>query len=448
MKKSFFFLNFVILFFVFGCVLSINQVLAWTEPTSVPPQNNVPAPLNVSVDPQSKAGSLSLLSGANPTAEYGLSVATGTKASISSTNLAKSTTVKVNSIDTMNAANYYGVFVNSSKASAAGMYSYVDGVNSYAGKFSNMSNNGTGLYSYANGSGIGLYAYSNLGTGAIVHGNVMGLQVESVSNNASVVATNSAFETKINFPSSVIEQTSTLFKNYGVLSKAVFPGPSVYKVAVSGQYNDANYGELGQQGIGVYGKGDNYAGRFEGNVLITGGNLVTSGKLGALKGLEVRDGGEAYAGLFRGAVAITGKLTLQGGCTGCAADIAESLAREEIVSAGDIVATTTDLKLFRATKKDATLVGVVSTNPFLTLNEKNNGAPLALSGIVPTKVTAENGAIKAGDFITASSNPGFGMKAVAPGTVIGKALENFSGKQGKINILVSISYFPGLNCQK
>ena len=53
--------------------------------------------------------------------------------------------------------------------------------------------------------------------------------------------------------------------------------------------------------------------------------------------------------------------------------------------------------------------------------------PLAVVGIVPCKVSAENGAIQAGDLLVTSSTPGHAMKGTDHskmlGAVVGKALE-------------------------
>ena len=51
--------------------------------------------------------------------------------------------------------------------------------------------------------------------------------------------------------------------------------------------------------------------------------------------------------------------------------------------------------------------------------------PVALLGIVPTKVSADNGSIQRGDQLVASATPGHAMRVDTPppGTVLGKALE-------------------------
>ena len=88
------------------------------------------------------------------------------------------------------------------------------------------------------------------------------------------------------------------------------------------------------------------------------------------------------------------------------------------------------------------VAGVVSTEPGLLLNKNQKGYKLALVGKVPTKVCNEGGAIKRGDLLVSASVAGYAKKAGAnpkPGTIIGKALENFSSnKKGTILVLVNL----------
>ena len=69
--------------------------------------------------------------------------------------------------------------------------------------------------------------------------------------------------------------------------------------------------------------------------------------------------------------------------------------------------------------------------------------PMAVVGIVPCKVSLENGPIFPGDLLVTSSTRGHAMRDVSPpvGTVVGKALEAFDGKggaRGTIKILVTL----------
>lgn len=77
-------------------------------------------------------------------------------------------------------------------------------------------------------------------------------------------------------------------------------------------------------------------------------------------------------------------------------------------------------------------------NPLIDI--KNNALPVAILGIVKTKVSCENGEIKPGDLLTTSSTPGHAMKAadLKIGTIVGKALEPLKEGKGKILVLVCL----------
>jgi hypothetical protein len=66
--------------------------------------------------------------------------------------------------------------------------------------------------------------------------------------------------------------------------------------------------------------------------------------------------------------------------------------------------------------------------------------PLAVVGIVPCKVTAENGPIKPGDLLVTSSLPGHAMRDANPeiGTVVGKALGTLTTGTGVMDVLVTL----------
>jgi hypothetical protein len=67
---------------------------------------------------------------------------------------------------------------------------------------------------------------------------------------------------------------------------------------------------------------------------------------------------------------------------------------------------------------------------------------MAMVGIVPIKVTAENGAIKTGDLLVASSTLGRAMKGTDRskmlGAVIGKALGSLDSGTGVIEMVVTL----------
>ena len=101
---------------------------------------------------------------------------------------------------------------------------------------------------------------------------------------------------------------------------------------------------------------------------------------------------------------------------------------------------------------DTRAIGVYSTRPGFLGADKNgetrvdpDDIPVAITGIVPTKVTSENGPIEPGDLLTTSSTAGYAMKATPvsvagveiypAGTILGKALTPLTGERGKIRML-------------
>lgn len=122
--------------------------------------------------------------------------------------------------------------------------------------------------------------------------------------------------------------------------------------------------------------------------------------------------------------------------TNSTADLAEIYStNDKTIAMGDVVSL--DSALRAGVKKtsgryDSAVLGVVSTAPALTIGgitgEGVSAVPVALSGRVPVKVSAENGAIKAGDYLTASSIPGVAMRATKAGAVIGNAMSDFNGE--------------------
>jgi len=66
--------------------------------------------------------------------------------------------------------------------------------------------------------------------------------------------------------------------------------------------------------------------------------------------------------------------------------------------------------------------------------------PLAMAGIVPTKVSTENGPIQPGDLLVTSATPGHAMRdeEPRPGTIVGKALGALVEGTGVIPVLVTL----------
>jgi hypothetical protein len=64
-----------------------------------------------------------------------------------------------------------------------------------------------------------------------------------------------------------------------------------------------------------------------------------------------------------------------------------------------------------------------------------------MAGVVPVKVSAENGPIRPGDLLVASATPGYAMRGgpnPPQGSVIGKALEPWDAGTGLITMLAML----------
>ena len=136
------------------------------------------------------------------------------------------------------------------------------------------------------------------------------------------------------------------------------------------------------------------------------------------------------------------------------ADFAELLPAVDGLEPGDVLIIGLDGQLARSTEANQpTVVGVYSTEPgFLGGSADDTDAegkvPLAVVGVVPVKVSAENGPIRPGDLLTTSAAPGYAMLALPvdfngiqfhlPGTIIGKALEGLEEGTGIIMVLVTL----------
>ncbi len=163
-------------------------------------------------------------------------------------------------------------------------------------------------------------------------------------------------------------------------------------------------------------------------------------------------GASVYLGTRYWRVDRTGKGYFNGGTQSSGADFAEQIATkgtEETYEPGDVLVISADADRMvekSATAFDTAVIGVYSTNPAVLAgapdtDEPLGGVPVAITGIVPCKVSAENGAIHRGDLLVTASVPGHAMKAgdnPAQGTVLGKALGELSTGTGVIQILVTL----------
>jgi len=129
-------------------------------------------------------------------------------------------------------------------------------------------------------------------------------------------------------------------------------------------------------------------------------------------------------------------------------DYSERYASNQELTPGDLV--TADPagvnKVMRTTASNQPVLGIVSTRPgFVTGAYAKGTYPIALAGRVPTRVSSKNGAIRVGDYLTGSDISGVAIKATGAGSVVGVALEEYSGaEEGLISVFVKPGYMAGI----
>ena len=163
-------------------------------------------------------------------------------------------------------------------------------------------------------------------------------------------------------------------------------------------------------------------------------------------------GAGAYYGTRYWRVDRTGKGFFNGGTQASGADFAEQIAvqgDEQDYEPGDVlvISAEVDRAVELSTQPFATtVIGVYSTQPAMLAgapdqNDPLAGIPVAITGILPCKVSAENGAINRGDLLVTASLAGYAMRAGAnppQGTVLGKALGELMDGTGMIQVLVTL----------
>lgn len=153
--------------------------------------------------------------------------------------------------------------------------------------------------------------------------------------------------------------------------------------------------------------------------------------------------------LINDGVTAAGSLGIEVGLTG-GADLAEYYYANQTLEPGDVVGVDPSHPA-GITKShiryQSNLLGVVSTNPALTIGPKaDNAYAVALAGRIPVKVTDENGPIRAGDLLTASSRPGYAMRATYAGAIIGRVInepEIMTGCDAPLPVLGSSALADG-----
>jgi hypothetical protein len=162
-----------------------------------------------------------------------------------------------------------------------------------------------------------------------------------------------------------------------------------------------------------------------------------------------------YKNWTRARIDSTGKGYFDGGTQVGGADFAESVGavgKKADYEPGDVLVidTSSDRRFSLSTSPYSTLAaGIYSTKPGVVgaLHSSEDPQlraeiPMAMMGIVPCKVSSENGPIARGDLLVTSSTPGYAMRgtdgARLPGAIIGKALQPLTSGKAEIEVLVTL----------
>jgi hypothetical protein len=215
-------------------------------------------------------------------------------------------------------------------------------------------------------------------------------------------------------------------------------------------------------GTGVVGLSKKWIGVFGKSTEKAGVHGESNGKFGVgVAGINTGEGiaiwGKApRAGRFEGNVEVTGDIQLLNG--DCAEDFDVADSELKNVEAGTVMVLTENGSLQPSYQEyDKKVAGILSGasgyKPAIVLdrrytepqsqNQKNKDRlPIALMGKVYCKVDARHASIEIGDLLTTSSTKGCAMKAEDPmkafGAVIGKALGSINEGMGMIPVLVGL----------
>jgi hypothetical protein len=308
-----------------------------------------------------------------------------------------------------------------------------------------------GVAGLSNGAqGVGVYGSANSTTGAAIGTfgvtvSPTGFGVQGVSdastgggNGTSGVA---GYFNAITGNGNGVSGTTYTPEGAGVMGTAEATGSTATAYGVEGT-------TTAPKGVGVYGLSS----------VNTGVSGITNGASGVAGYFDNTAAGNLLIGAVNGThkfrVDGTGKGYFDGGEQTGGADFAESVAvaQDKVQhTPGDLLVVDPDGKrqLKLSTEPYSTAVaGIYSTKPGVlatqhSMNEiEENEIPLAIVGIVPCKVSAENGPIAAGDLLVTSSTPGYAMKGTDRsrmlGAVVGKAMEPLASGTGMIQVLVTL----------
>lgn len=173
---------------------------------------------------------------------------------------------------------------------------------------------------------------------------------------------------------------------------------------------------------------------------ITGANVIVSKSItvnsGAVATAIVNGGGNGVGNI--GATGAYFNQVFAQATTALYADLAEVYEADADYAPGTVVVFGGDKEVTVTRQSgDARIAGVISEKPSYLMNNgltADYRAIVALTGRVPTLV---HGPVVKGDMMISAGN-GYAQACTTPamGTVLGKALENFNGENGRIEIVV------------
>jgi hypothetical protein len=246
----------------------------------------------------------------------------------------------------------------------------------------------------------------------------------------------------------------------GLSASKIVNGTSEVNVATSGGNVTVKVGgDLGvtitgsnilANAIGNYGivaSGNIVGGNLQGTSIV--GTLTTAAQtnitsVGTLTGLTINN---VTTAITNGAASGSGNIGASGATfntvfakatTAQYADLAEKYTADADYAPGTVVMFGGNAEVTQATEDSTSrIAGVISTNPGFVMNEGLESefvAVVALQGRVPCRVV---GPVAKGDMMVAAGNGAARVDNTARvGTIIGKALENFDGAEGTIEVVV------------
>ena len=333
------------------------------------------------------------------------------------------------------------------------------GAAAVSGTVSSTSSNGIAVKGVHSGGGFGLYGTSNTGNAIYGQSNTKaGVYGFSTSGNGIVgKSTNgSAAFFDITTEGNVNDAVVISNEQYNGLTVTSTKGSGVFAVGnalespgIWGIHNSGGEGVSGMTVSDIAGavSGVNYGfgAGIRGNAPFGIGVLAEANTEGGSGGTalvgRLADGTSGNLAVFQVGTTnrirfdASGKGFFANGTQSGGADVAEFFHVEGSVNSyepGDVleISTEGDRKMVKSSGPYSTLVaGVYATKPGLLLTEEDavngrldDGVPMGVIGVIPTKVCLEGGAIKRGDLLVTSSLSGVAMKADPDKVRVGQVL--------------------------